>query len=67
MFFVTRGLLSEILFDAVMTCACTVPTRSNTTGLREESSCDCMRKKSVIIAINKPVCLQFIKRGKNSV
>ena len=67
MFFVTRGLSSEILFDAFMTYACTVPTRSNTTGPIEESSWDCIRKKTVIYAINKPVYLQFIKHEKNSV
>ena len=66
MFFVTRGLLSEILFVAFMTYACTVPTRSNTTGPIEESSWDCTRKKSVINAI-KPVYLQFIEHEKNSV
>ena len=67
MFFVTRGLLSDILFVAFITYACTVPTRSNTTGPIEESSGDCIRKKTVINAINKPAYLQFIKHEKNSV
>ena len=54
-FFVTRGLLSEILFDAFMTYACTVPTRSNTTGPIVESFWDCIRKKTVINVIKKPL------------